>query len=183
MERNAAMTFGDEALAILIAKEEIRELAMLYSRAVDRRDIALLKTLYTSDATDNHGEYYNGPASGFIEFVGSSIPNTPYTGHHICNHLIFVNGHEGEGEGEVYAIALHILPDGQGGYLEYNLAVRYLDHYRKEAGRWLFASRTVTFDMSMTRPIAAPETAIVKPGQDVSYSVLTSRLFAIGPRS
>jgi len=174
------MTFEGGALAILIAKEDIRELAMLYSRAVDRRDIALLETLYTSDATDNHGEYYNGPASGFIEFVGSSIPSTPYTGHHICNHLIYVDGDEGEGE--VYAIALHILPDGQGGYLEYNLAVRYLDHYRKEAGRWLFASRTVTFDMSVTRPIAAPETTIVKPGQDVSYSVLTSRLFAFGPR-
>lgn len=42
------MGVDQQTLATLLAKQEIRELAMLYSRGVDRRDIELLKTLYTA---------------------------------------------------------------------------------------------------------------------------------------
>ncbi len=175
------MGIDQTILDTLIAKEEIRELALLYSRGVDRKDGPLLRTLYTKDATDTHGNTYDGDAKGYVDFLERSFPYMPYSGHHVCNHLISVNGNTGNGE--VYAIAFHIIPDGQGGWLEDLMTVRYIDNYRKEEdGRWRFSKRVVTYDMNNRRPIAAPETGKV-PGADPSYSELKSRLFARGERA
>jgi hypothetical protein len=168
-----------KAVATLIAKDEIRELAMLYSRGVDRKDIELLRSLYAADATDHHGSHYNGDANGYLRFLERSLPHMRYGGHHICNHLISVDGDHAEGE--VYALAYHLIPDGKGGVLEDLAAVRYVDRYRKENGRWLFAQRVVSFDMRRVRPTATPEAAAL-PEQDPSYTTLTSRLFARGVR-
>src|ERR1700688_2732423 len=95
----------EKAVQTLIAKDAIRELALLYSRSIDRKDVALLRTLYTRDATDTHGDSYEGPAEGYYAFIERSLPHLRYSGHHICNHLISVDGDEGEGE--VCAICYH----------------------------------------------------------------------------
>lgn len=175
------MNIDQHALATLIAKDEIRELALLYSRGVDRKDGALLRTLYTQDATDTHGDTFDGNAKEYVDFLERAFPYMPYSGHHICNHLIAVNGNEAEGE--IYGIAYHVLPDGKGGWMEDLMTVRYIDKYRKEAdGRWRFAKRVVTYDMRNRRPIAAPDTSKA-PSEDTSYDELTSRLFARGERA
>jgi hypothetical protein len=88
------MGIDQKALAVLMAKEEIRELVMLYSRGVDRKDVELLRTLYTKDGTDNHGKHFNGRAADYIEFLEKSFPHMPMSGHFICNHLICVDGEE-----------------------------------------------------------------------------------------
>jgi ketosteroid isomerase-like protein len=174
------MTATDQySLATLIAKEEIRELAMLYSRGVDRKDAALLRTLYTQDATDTHGDTFDGNAEDYVKFLERSFPYMHYSGHHICNHLISVDGDEGEGE--LYALAYHVIPDGKGGRLEDFMCVRYIDRYRKQDGRWRFARRVVSYDLRSRRPIAAPDE--VAAVEDPSFRVLQSRLFARGPRA
>lgn len=177
----------ETALANLLAKQEIRELGMLYSRGVDRKDAALLRSLYTSDATDTHGDTFDGGAEPYVDFLASSFPYMPYSGHHICNHLISVEGDTGEGE--VYAHAFHIIPDGKGGWVEDIMFVRYIDHYRKEDGRWRFAKRVVTYDCSMRRPAALQDrhhfSVPVDPatfGLDASYATLKTPLFARGAR-
>lgn len=175
------MSIDSTALATLIAKDEIRELAMLYSRGVDRKDIELLRTLYAKDATDDHGKHYSGDADGYLRFLEKSFPHMRYSGHHICNHLVCVDGDQGEGE--VYALAYHLIPDGKGGVLEDFAAVRYIDRYRKEDGRWLFAKRVVSFDLRSVRPVPTPEEAPPPPAQDPSYMTLASRLFARGSRA
>ncbi|MBP6724219.1 MAG: nuclear transport factor 2 family protein [Halioglobus sp.] len=169
------------ALDTLIAKEQIRELVLLYSRGVDRKDIELLRTLYTSDATDDHGPHFSGSADDYIAFLERSLPHMRYSGHHVCNHLISVNG--AEAEGEVYAIAYHIIPDFKGGMVEDLACVRYVDRYRREEGRWLFAARVVEFDMRSVRSIPAPEGDAPDPNNDPSVTTLSSRLFARGPRA
>lgn len=174
------MTIDQAALETLIAKDAIRELALLYSRGVDRKDGPLLRSLYTADATDHHGPIFTGPADAYVDFLERSFPYLVYSGHHVCNHLISVNGDEGEGE--VYAIALHLIPDGKGGTIEDLLCVRYVDTYRREAdGRWRFAKRVVEFDMRRQNPVATPEPG--KPVEaDASVTELASRLFARGTR-
>jgi hypothetical protein len=175
------MSIDQKMLATLLAKEEIRELAMLYSRGVDRKDIELLRTLYAKGSTDDHGKHYNGDAEGYLQFLEKSFPHMTYSGHHICNHLVSVEGDRGEGE--VYAIAYHVFADRQGGWIEDFMTVRYIDRYVRQMGRWLFASRVVAFDHRTQRSVPAPEGNSSLPVDDPSYTTLASRLFARGPRA
>ena len=169
-----------DTLETLLAKEEIRELVLLYSRAVDRKDIALLRDLYTADATDTHGNSFDGPADAYCDFLELSLPHMPYSGHHVCNHLIHVDGNEGDGE--VYAIAWHVIPDRDGSGLKHDVRlVRYLDRYRREEdGRWRFAKRVVTYDAQLVLP--ADQAPASYADGDPSYAELLSRLFARGAR-
>jgi ketosteroid isomerase-like protein len=165
----------------LIAKEAIRELVLLYARGVDRKDAALLRDLYTADATDTHGDSFDGPAGAYCDFLEKSFPYMPYSGHHMCNHLISVDGDAAEGE--VYALAFHLIPDRNGGWIEDRMAVRYIDHYRKEAdGQWRFAKRVVTYDLRVQQPFAGPVPEQGNPYGDTSYQILSHRLFGRGMR-
>lgn len=182
------MTTDAQALAKLIAKDEIRTLALLYSRAVDRKDIALLRDLYTEDATDTHGDSFDGNQKDYCDFIERAFPHMPYSGHHACNHLIDVDLAAGTACGEVYAIAWHAIPDGRngpegGGQLEDLMAVRYIDNYRLCAdGKWRFAKRVVTYDMKIRRPLAGPPIPMPDAPADPSYGELAMRLFQRGAR-
>lgn len=167
-------------LDTLIAKEEIRELAQLYARGVDRQDIALLRTLYTPDGWDAHGDHFDGPAQEYVDFLAASLPYMPIGAHLICNHLISVTGDTAEGE--AYSLAWHLVPNGAGGHKHDLRTVRYVDSYRKEDGRWLFARRDVCFDLKLILP-AEDHGPKADPAADVSYTALLSTLFSRGVRS
>lgn len=170
------MTEHSKALSDLIAKEEIRELVLLYSRGVDRKDPALLRDLYTADATDTHGDTFDGSAEDYVTFLESAFPHMQFSAHNIGNHLISVDGDQGEGE--VYGVAYHIFADGKGGWIEDMMCVRYLDHYRKEPdGRWRFAKRVVSYDMRSQRPVDS-----IQNVAEHSYDLLRSSLFSRGAR-
>lgn len=174
------MEMDSRALDTLLDKEAIRELVLLYSRGVDRQDIDLLKTLYAKDATDDHGAHFKGSADAYIGFLAKSLPGLLAGGHFVCNHLITVDG--ATAEGEVYALAYHIFPDGKGGAVQDVAGVRYLDRYTKESGRWRFASRIVRFDFREVKPTPMPGPAPV-PTADPSYTSLVGRVFTRGPRA
>lgn len=171
------MSSQAHSIDTLIAKDAIRELVLLYSRGIDRQDPALLRDLYTDDATDTHGDTFDGSASDYVDFLEKAFPYMPYSGHHVCNHLIAVDGDTAEGE--VYALAYHVLPDGQGGHIEDFMCVRYLDHYQKCSDeRWRFSKRVVTYDMRTQRPTDAKLWEQGEPG----YDLFKQALFARGAR-
>lgn len=171
----------DTALQVLLDKDAIRELVLLYSRAVDRKDVALLRDLYTDDATDTHGDSFDGPADAYCDFIEASLPHMPYSGHHVCNHLVAVEGDEASGE--VYALAWHVIPSRDGERQEDFMAVRYIDNYRRcTDGRWRFAKRVVTYDLKIRRPFDGG--GLMGLGEaDPSYSVCSQALFARGARA
>lgn len=171
---------SDNALAVLLAKEEIRELALLYCRGVDRKDYALLRTLYTRDGWDAHGAHFNGAAQEYVDFLEMSLARVRIGAHFVCNHLIAVDGDVAEGE--VYALGFHQMKNDSGGMIEDFVGVRYLDQYRVEDGRWKFASRDVQFDLESRIPIPAPVVDTVDGAADKSYSVLLAHLFRRGSR-
>jgi ketosteroid isomerase-like protein len=171
-----------DAIQQLIDKEAIRDLVLLYSRAIDRKDIALLRDLYTADATDTHGTSFDGPAPAYCDFIEKSLPHMKYSGHHVCNHLISIDGDFGNGE--VYCLAYHYIPDSSrlGEYIEDFMTVRYIDNYRREAdGKWRFSKRVITYDMHITRPFAG-DGLLGSSAVDPSYEVCGLRLFQRGTR-
>lgn len=162
----------------LVAREAIRELALKYCRGVDRQDMAMLRELYTTDATDTHGDTFDGSAQDYIDFLAQSLPHIKYSGHHVCNHLISVDGDVGEGE--VYALAIHVIPDGQGGLVEDAICVRYIDRYRRDIdGKWRFSKRTVTYDYRTRRPVSNDAVAgLPEIEREPTYTELAHSLFA-----
>jgi len=109
------MAMDQNALETRMAKDAIRELVLLYSRGVDRKDGALRRTPYTADATDDHGDTFTGDAGPYVDFLEQWFPYMPYIGLHVCNHLVSIEGDKGDGE--VYALVYHVIPDDNGGRL------------------------------------------------------------------
>ena len=173
----------EAAIRNVLDKEAIRELVQLYSRAIDKRDYLLLRDLYTNDAIDSHGPEFEGGIDEFIAMIEAAMPNYAWTGHHVCNHMIAVDGDTADGE--VYALALHVVPDpdNPGERIEDFLAVRYIDNYRRCAdGKWRFSRRWVAFDMQVYRPFTGGG-LLGTSEPDPSYEVLRHRLFQRGVRS
>jgi hypothetical protein len=173
------MSVDEQAFARLQAKSDIRELAELYARGSDRKDMALLRTLYTESARHVHGDYFDGAAKDFLDGWEKGMQNrTGAAAHYICNHLISVDGEEGEGE--VLGLAWHLIGENNGVLIEDFVGVRYFDSYRKEGGLWRFAQRSATIDFRLERTVDGADRTIGEPAGDASYKALTSRLFARG---
>lgn len=131
----------------LLDKQAIQELVYGYSRAVDRQDFALLRTLYAADGLDDHGGLYCGSASGYVDWLEQTMSKTcDITTHSVSNHLIALTSAT-TAEGEVYVTAYHRLHGQPGeGFGELIEGLRYIDEYAKHDGRWLFAKRTLVND-------------------------------------
>jgi hypothetical protein len=172
------------AVQALLDKQAIMELVFSYSRGVDRKDFALLRTLYTDDGIDDHGGLYRGSASGYIDWLEQAMQACEITTHSVQNHLIALHGTD-RADGEVYVTAYHRLNDGSGGYSELVEGLRYLDHYEKRNGVWQFKQRTLINDWCQMGPAfwdiehpALQGTPIGKAGaDDLSYRVLPHSAF------
>jgi hypothetical protein len=68
MGRDAIME--QKSIDTLIAKDDIRDLALLYCRGCDRRDFDMIRGLYTTDAMEYHDETFTGPAQEYVDFLG-----------------------------------------------------------------------------------------------------------------
>ena len=56
----------EKRLRDTVDKAELRELVDRYARAIDRRDMALLRACYHPDAIDNHGTLFSGGIDAYV---------------------------------------------------------------------------------------------------------------------
>ena len=66
MTTTASTTDREAAIDELLAKQEIRDALMRYSRGIDLLDLELVKSAYHPDAYDDHGTF-KGNAFEFAE--------------------------------------------------------------------------------------------------------------------
>lgn len=165
----------DAAIDQLIVKDALRELAMRYARAVDRRDLALLQSVYHDDATDEHGTVFSGPASEFIARFAGVMAGFEVTAHHITNTSFRIDG--ARADGELYFIAYHRTLGDDAKHI--TVWGRYLDNYERRDGHWKISSRYLVWDSMRLSDVGADEVAqlaalgeIGAQEDDYSYRVL-----------
>lgn len=139
------------ALDALIAKDALRDLATRYARAIDRRDQALLRSVYHDDAVDDHGVVFCDSAALFIAQQPEIMAPFAITAHYLCNQSYRIDGDHADGE--IYFIAYH-RTDAPGSHVI--VSGRYLDNYERRADVWKIAYRRLVWDSCITLP-AAPE--------------------------
>ena len=140
-----------EDLQSLLDREAIRQLVHAYCRAIDRRDFALLRTLYHPDAMDDHTPYFCGRAAEFIDQLPAIMAVNRITSHQVTNLLVALDSDCDRAEGEVGILAYHLM-DTPEGPVDFLVGGRYLDHYLRTEGRWQFMRRKIVLDWSDRKP-------------------------------
>jgi hypothetical protein len=144
-----------DAVRTWIDKAQIVEIIMLCSRAIDRVDIALLRSLFHPDATDDHGGMYDGPIETAITFLAARAEGSTTTTEHVI-HNVYVEidaKDDNVARSESYATACHHR-DIDGRRCDEFLGIRYLDHFeRRDDGVWRIAARKVVWDWWRTMPV------------------------------
>lgn len=171
------MTTQTRKLRELLDKQALEELVLDYCRAVDRRDFALIRSLYHDDAIDDHGYMFKGSADEYVRWLPGNLAPFEATVHSVSNMLFRVDGDRAEGE--IYAVAYH--RTGGTPSREITIGGRYLDRYQRRDGAWKFYRRSLALDwcnLSEADPEAYREMSLGAPpgsidAQDPSYSVLS----------
>ncbi len=122
-------------IKLLEDRAELQELVAVYGRRIDDRDIEGIADLYTEDAMFDSTD---GPISGrepVLAYYRRQLDRYGMTYHYPHSHTITFTGPD-TATGVVSAHAeLAILPT------PFVVALRYIDEYRREDGRWKFVSR------------------------------------------
>jgi ketosteroid isomerase-like protein len=137
------------------AVDAMKLLGLRYARAVDACDADLLVSVFTADGsvgnTDAADPDFIGHAA-LRQMIGQVDAMFLKTLHKVHNQLI---EHEGgdTATGETYCTASHVMPGKDGGWQVFDMAIRYQDSYRIEAGAWKFASRRLDVEWVEIRPV------------------------------
>lgn len=157
----------DAACQTLLDERAITRILHNYCRAIDRGDIALLRSVYHEDATESHG-LYQGAASDFIQHVADSLGPGGHqsTSHTISNIRIDLAGDAAQVE--TYVTAHHtLMHDGE--LVHESLGARYLDRFERRADGWRIAARRVAFDWSRIEPVTERTYWSRRPGPEYLF--------------
>jgi hypothetical protein len=155
-----------DTLQSLIDKQALAELVLTYCRAVDRRDFALLRSLYHDDAVDDHGAMFCGSADEYLAWLPPVLGQFESTVHALRNMLFVVDG--ANAQGELYAVAYHRTRARPA--REIVIGGRYFDRYERRRGTWRFSRRSLALDWCRVTPVDADAyrefAAGAPPGRD-----------------
>lgn len=166
-----------DALAKLVAKQEIYEVTARYARAIDRLDEAMLRDLFHPDSTHNH--FYEGPSSDperlasesdpgdFVRFAFQVLKTHVRTQHQLGNTLIDLTS-DATAVAETYFTAFHRMralgdplasADAFETEMDFFVGGRYLDKFECRDGVWKIVHRTGMTDWMRIEPPTSRGTA------------------------
>ena len=137
-----------------MARTEITQVLYRYCRGVDRGDREMIRSVYHSDATDDHGSW-SGLGVDFADYLVDSMASATLVGQHqIHNVLIEVDGELAACES--YFLAFHPTTTAVGDTVLSIAAGRYLDRFERRDGPWLIADRRVVLDWTRAQLTGEP---------------------------
>ncbi len=135
-----------------IDRMALTDLVMRYCRGCDRRDFALVRSLYHDDAIDDHGAFFRGSPDEFIALMPEATAHWELTRHSLSNSLFVINGDEAEGEHYVEAWHRSFGPDTK----QLIVLGRFLDRYERRDGVWKYTYRKLVLDHGWTVSVDVP---------------------------
>lgn len=132
-----------QRLQVLVDKQDILELNNAYFNAADRRDMLKMRQLYHEDARDDHGAFFQGLASDFIDRLPAIQEPMEILHHNMTTANIVIDGDRAEGE--IYVLAFHKVKFDDGAF-DLLIGGRYFDKYEKREGVWKFSHKSVVAD-------------------------------------
>lgn len=163
----------NDALDVLLIKQEITEQLYAYCRAMDRIDNSLALNVLCPDATVDYGQSFKGTGQEFVEWVSQQHLNLKGTSHQISNLLIEVNGNHANSEAYV-TMAGRIEHEGR--VLEQRVRGRYVDRWFNRDDQWVIEERQFIHDFGNVSELAnqgmPPSEQSQQNRTDHSYRVL-----------
>lgn len=129
-------------LSAIIDRQEIINLLIKYTIAVDTKDWALMAQCFLSDAVADYGEdfgYYEGYSA--IEAVVKSYHLVDVSQHMLSNFVVEIN--EDSANTICYLHAQHYLPGAKGGDT-YTIGGTYRDELIRTDDGWRIKKRTLS---------------------------------------
>lgn len=150
------MNNTEQFLRRLSAEHAIKRILQQYCRGVDRRDFDLVRSVYHTDATDDHGPY-NGDIDGLIQWMTRRHEGVAQSMHLLGNCLIDWPN-EMVALVETYCVTYQKLKRGGasstsdvgltvgGNGQQTQVRCRYLDRFEKRGDAWKIARRVVAYE-------------------------------------
>ena len=132
------------SLQALVDRVAITDLIYRYSRAVDRLDADLLRSVYWPDGTDDHG-IFTGSAPDYVDWVMGFVGGWISTHHDNTNILIELDGDVAYGE--CHWTGWYRRREGEQ-IVDQVSAGRYLDRFERRDGEWRILQRVCVSDWS-----------------------------------
>jgi hypothetical protein len=138
---------NESRLTELLAKQDIYECIMRYSRGSDRYDADLIRSTFHPDAVVDRERKWS--VDEWIE-VSMNRDRSRARMHHIGNVLIEVDG--SSAVAETYWIAYQVWSEGDNRLVR-SRAARYADRFECRNGQWKVSYRGVIDDWSHTQEV------------------------------
>ena len=128
----------------------IHDLLVTYAAAIDARDWARVRTVFTEDAVLDYSVFGGprGTVDQAVEWLSTTLAQVPMTQHLISNVLIQL----GTDTADVSSIVFNPLGTGKGVIL---IGGTYTDRLERTDAGWLISQRTAEFTWS-DKPIRRP---------------------------
>ncbi len=171
------MSIPDDSVAILFAKEAIREVLHSYCRGLDRMDRPLAERVWHPGATADYGPGFRGTGAGFLDFVWDYHAGFRGHSHRVCNETIRVDLPGRTAVSETY-VSVWLQTSPADGYVTDQFhRGRYVDRWSCRDGVWAIDHRTYVADLfrEVRSPVdawaAGPATWGARDSSDPSYLV------------
>jgi hypothetical protein len=130
-------------------RDDIIDLAIAYTWALDTKRLEDLRDIFTPDATADLRDVECAGVDAIIERIGSAVLRLDRTQHFVGNHQVHVDGDEGTHRCQLQG--QHVLEGTEGGD-NYIVAGYYEDRVVRTPGGWRIAHRVMRQTWSEGNP-------------------------------